>query len=451
MPRPTGLSLTAKVLIGMGLGVVAGLAINLTGPHAEGGFVQAWLVDGLFGVVGRIFVNALTMLVVPLVFFSLVCGVCGIGHLRVLGRVGLKSLLLYLMTTGIAVSIAIAAATGSGIGRGMEIESDASFVASAAPSFIDVLVNLVPRNPIDAMARGEMLQVICFALLVGVSIVMVGRKAAKLVAAFEIGNEIMMKMVMIVMAVAPYAVFALLARAISQLGFDLLASLLGYVLVVAGTLLLHLFVVLPIVLRLFTGLPVRAFLAKMRNVQLFAFSTSSSNATIPVTMRTVTQRLGVDNSVASFTVPFGATVNMDGTAIMQGVATIFIAAVYGVELDLVGYLTVIAMAVLASIGAAGVPGVGLILLSMVFLQVGLPVEGIGLIIGVDRILDMMRTSVNVTGDAVVSVIVARSERRFDESIYRDPEAGLVADAIAIDEAAEAELAKVVESTRTAQR
>ncbi|WP_281054684.1 dicarboxylate/amino acid:cation symporter [Thiothrix nivea] len=216
-----------------------------------------------------------------------------------------------------------------------------------------------------------------------------------------------------------------------------------------AALFFHLFITLMLTLKLLSGLNPFTFISKMRNVQVFAFSTASSNATIPVTLRTVTERLGVNNSVASFTVPFGATINMDGTAIMQGVATVFIANVYDVELGMSGYLTVIAMAVLASIGTAGVPGVGLIMLSMVFTQVGLPVEGIGLILGVDRLLDMIRTAVNVSGDAVVSTIVAKSEGKLDQSVYDDPDAGVVTDdALELDEAVEQELAGVVEATHS---
>jgi Na+/H+-dicarboxylate symporter len=200
-----------------------------------------------------------------------------------------------------------------------------------------------------------------------------------------------------------------------------------------------------VILKLFTRLNPLIFLKKMRNVQVFAFSTSSSNATIPVTLKTVTDRLGVNNSVASFTVPFGATINMDGTAIMQGVATVFIANAYGVELGVTGYLTVILMSVLASIGTAGVPGVGLIMLSMVFVQVGLPIEGIGLILGVDRLLDMIRTAVNVTGDATVSVVVAKSEGKLDESIFNDPNAGVLRDDVVhIDKGVQSEIAEFVE-------
>ncbi|HFQ62402.1 MAG TPA: dicarboxylate/amino acid:cation symporter, partial [Epsilonproteobacteria bacterium] len=227
----------------------------------------------------------------------------------------------------------------------------------------------------------------------------------------------------------------------------LLADLAGYVLVLIAALMIHLFVTLMSILKMFSGMSPSIFLRKMRETQIFAFSTSSSNATIPVTLRAVTDRLGVDNSVASFTVPFGATINMDGTAIMQGVATVFIANAYGVDLGITGYLTVILMSVLASIGTAGVPGVGLIMLSMVFTQVGLPVEGIGLILGVDRLLDMIRTAVNVSGDAAVSVIVAKSEGKLDASVFNNPDAGkLTDDDLDIPDEVEHEIAEVIKET-----
>jgi len=448
MAETKSMSLTTKVLMGMALGIGVGLLINLMGLNAPGGFVNDYIVNGVFLVVGKMFVNALKMLVVPLVIFSLICGVCGIGDIRVLGRVGGKAFALYIMTTAIAIATAIVIASTFGIGQGMNQATDAEFSGKESPPLTQVLIDIIPSNPIQSMANGDMLPVIFFSILIGVSMLLVGRKAAGFVQGVEVANEIMMKMVNIVMAVAPYAVFALIAKAIAELGLDLLASLAGYVAVLVGALFFHLFVTLMVVLKVFSGLSPTMFLKKIRNVQVFAFSTASSNATIPVTMRTVTERFGVNNSVASFTVPFGATINMDGTAIMQGVATVFIANVYGVELGAAGYLTVILMSVLASIGTAGVPGVGLIMLSMVFAQVGLPIEGIGLVLGVDRLMDMIRTAVNVSGDATVSCIVAKSEGKLDASIYNDPDAGIidVADELHIDETVEAEMAELVTDT-----
>lgn len=448
MSETKKMSLTAKVLLGMGLGIVAGLMINLTGMNAPGTFINDYIVNGVLLVAGKMFVNALKMLVVPLVIFSLICGVVGIGDVRVLGRVGGKSFALYMMTTAIAIATAIVIASTFGIGSGMNQTTDATFEGSESPPLSQVLIDIIPSNPIQSMANGDMLPVIFFSILFGISMLLVGKKISGFVQMVEVANEIMMKMVNIVMAVAPYAVFALIAKAVAELGLDLLASLAGYVAVLVGALLFHLFVTLMVVLKVFSGLNPITFLKKIRNVQIFAFSTASSNATIPVTMRTVTERMGVNNSVASFSVPFGATINMDGTAIMQGVATVFIANVYGVELGIAGYLTVILMSVLASIGTAGVPGVGLIMLSMVFAQVGLPIEGIGLVLGVDRLMDMIRTAVNVSGDAAVSCIVAKSEGKLDQSVFNDPEAGVidVADALHIDESVESEMADLVAAT-----
>jgi len=439
------MTLTTKVLIGMGLGIAVGLFINLLGLNGEGSFINEYVVNGFFHIMGKMFVTALKMLVVPLVFFSLITGVLGIGDINALGKVGAKSFVLYMLTTAIAIAVGIGLAATIGIGEGVKMSTDVAFTAKEAPALSSVLIDIIPSNVINAMALGKMLQIIFFSILVGISILMVGKKAEPIVELIEIGNEIMMKMVNIVMAVAPYAVFALLAKAIANLGLGLLADLAGYVLVLIAALMIHLFVTLMSILKIFSGMSPSIFLKKMRETQIFAFSTSSSNATIPVTLRAVTERLGVNNSVASFTVPFGATINMDGTAIMQGVATVFIANAYGVELGITGYLTVILMSVLASIGTAGVPGVGLIMLSMVFTQVGLPVEGIGLILGVDRLLDMIRTAVNVSGDAAVSVIVAKSEGKLDESIFNDMDAGKITeDDLDISDEVEKELADVIQ-------
>ena len=441
------MSLTLKVVIGMGLGIAIGLFFNLSGLNADGSFVNTYIVDGLFHVMGKMFINALKMLVVPLVFFSLICGVCGIGNLNTLGRVGSKSFALYMLTTAIAITIAMTIALTAGIGEGMNLASTASFTAKEAPPLTDVFINIIPSNPVKAMANGDMLPLIFFSILLGISMLMVGKKAKGLIEGAEIANEIMMKMVNIIMSVAPYAVFVLIAKSMANLGTELLGQLIGYVLVLVGALFVHLFVTLMLVLKFFSGLSPIMFLKKIRSAQVFAFSTASSNATIPVTLRTVTERMGVNNSVASFTVPFGATINMDGTAIMQGVATVFIANIYSAGLGTAEYITVILMSVLASIGTAGVPGVGLIMLSMVFAQVGLPIEGIGLILGVDRLMDMIRTAVNVSGDAVVSTIVAKSEGQLDLSIYSDETAGIVMnDDLYVDQLVEQELAEAVQNT-----
>tara|TARA_R110002050_G_scaffold1244_2_gene8516 strand:- start:45469 stop:46827 length:1359 start_codon:yes stop_codon:yes gene_type:complete len=448
MEKTKSTSLTMKVVIGMILGISTGLAINLSGLNVIGSFINTYIVDGAFYVLGKMFINALKMLVVPLVFFSLICGVCGIGNIKILGRVGSKSFALYLLTTAVAIATAITLAASMEIGQGMNLTSTSQFTASVAPPLTDIFINIIPTNPVKAMANGDMLPLIFYSILAGISLLMVGKKASRLIEIAELANEVMMKMVTIVMSVAPYAVFALIAKAMAELGLDLLSQLAAYVLVLVSALLLHLFVTLMIVLKVFSGLSPSIFITKIRNAQVFAFSTASSNATIPVTLKTVIERMGVNNSIASFTVPFGATINMDGTAIMQGVATVFIANIYGVDLGITGYLTVILMSVLASIGTAGVPGVGLVMLSMVFAQVGLPVEGIGLVLGVDRLMDMLRTAVNISGDAVVTTIVAKSENKLDVNIYTDSNAGSVSvgDGLHLDETVELEMTAVIKNT-----
>ena len=435
------MGLTGKIIVAMVLGIILGLFLNYSGLNGEGSFVNTYITNGVFAIIGKLFVNSLKMLVVPLVLISLICGVCGIGDIRLLGRIGTKTFMIYMMTTALAIATAIGLGVLFGIGKGMNIESEATFEAASAPPLLDVFSNIIPSNPISAMANGDMLSIIFFAILIGISILMVGKPAKGLVQSLELINEVILKMVTIIMNLAPYGVFALLAKAMSELGFELILSLLSYMAVLVGSLVFHFFVTMMIVLKVSSGLSIKTFLAKMREVQIFAFSTSSSNATIPITLRTVTKRMGVNNSVASFTVPFGATINMDGTAIMQGTATIFIANIYGIDLGVTEYLTVILMSVLASIGTAGV---GLIMLSMVFAQVGLPIEGIGLILGVDRILDMLRTAVNVGGDAAVTTIVAKSEGKMDLALYNDPNAGAkdVFDGH-IDEENEREFSKVM--------
>jgi len=420
------MDLTKKILIALVAGAVIGLVLNLTGLMSAN-FIDVYLVDGVFAVVGKLFVNALKMLVVPLVIFSLIPGIIGIGDIRLLGRVGAKSFGLYLFTTAIAIATAIGAGVLFGIGKGVSIETDSAFTAREAPSFVDVVTSIIPSNPVMAMANGEMLAVIFFAVIFGVSLLAVAKEAPDIVSWIEQMNKVMMKMVTLVMHFAPYAVFCLMAKAVAQLGLDLLLNLIEYALVLALVLVFHATGTLMLLLKFIGGLSPIVFLKKVRTAQVFAFSTASSAATIPVTMRTVQERLGADRSVSSFTVPLGATINMDGTAMMQGVATVFIANIYGIDLGLFDYLTVIAMAVLASIGTAAVPGAGLIMLTLVFNQVGLPVEGIALILGIDRLLDMVRTAVNVTGDAAVSVIVANSEAKLDKERYADPHAGVLED------------------------
>jgi Na+/H+-dicarboxylate symporter len=382
-------------------------------------FIKVFLVDNIFHIVGQIFIDSLKMLVVPLVFISLVCGTAALGDISKLGRLGGKAILFYITTTALAITLALGLAIMIAPGENFNLTSATAteFTAKEAPSLAQTIINIVPNNPIEAMANGDMLPLIVFALLCGISIVMAGEAGKRIEKQFNDYNEIMMQMVNILMKLAPLGIFCLIAKTFALQGIDLIKPLLGYFLVVTTALFIHGFVSYPILIKLLSGLSIRKFLQKMRSVQVFAFSTASSNATIPINIKNAENKLGVDNSIAAFTIPLGATINMDGTAIMQGVATVFIANVYAIDLTIADYLTVIMTATLASIGTAGVPGVGLIMLAMVLNQVGLPVEGIALIIGVDRLLDMMRTAVNVTGDAAATIIIAKSENALDKISY----------------------------------
>ncbi|KAB0465329.1 MULTISPECIES: dicarboxylate/amino acid:cation symporter [Vibrio] len=415
------MSLTGRVILGMVAGILTGFAIQSL--FAESGFVNNYIVNGLFEVGGQIFVASLKMLVVPLVFVSLVCGTSSLKDLSTLGRMGGKTLALYIGTTAVAITLALTIGNLFQPGAGADLTAASSFKSTDAPSLGQVIIDMFPTNPIQAMAEGKTLQVIVFAVLFGIAISAAGKPGERIAAVFSDLNEVIMKLVALLMNLAPYGVFFLMAKLFSSLGLSAIWNLAEYFLVLAGTLLLHGLVTYSAMLKGFTGLSPITFLRKMEDAIMFAFSTASSNATIPVTMETAKNRMGVDNKVASFTVPLGATVNMDGTAIMQGVATAFIAQAYNIDLTMGDYLMVILTATLASVGTAGVPGVGLVMLAMVLNQVGLPLEGIALIMGVDRLLDMIRTAVNITGDSAVTIIVAKSEGAFDETRFNDPAAG----------------------------
>ena len=419
------MSLTQRILIAMGVGVGLGALLQwlaLPQDHLFNAVVLNGFIDGG----GRIFIALLKMLVVPLVFVSLVCGAASLGDTGSVGRLGGKTIGLYLMTTAVAVSLAmlIALTTDPGLGgeSASSMASASTFEPKTAPSVKDTFINVVPSNPIAAMADGKMLQVILFALLFGLALSKAGASGEKLRAFFSDLNDVMMRLISMIIALTPIGVFCLMTQLGATLGLAEIAKVAMYFATIVIALLVHASLVYPLLLKTLTGLNPLVFLRKMREALLVAFSTSSSGATLPVTLRTVEYKLGVQNNVASFAVPLGATINMDGTAIMQGVATVFIAQFYGIDLGLSALLTVVLTATLASIGTAAVPGVGLITLTLVLDQVGLPVEGIALIIGVDRLLDMLRTAVNVTGDATVATIVASSEGQLDREVFSASEA-----------------------------
>ena len=406
------MSYTTRILLSMFLGIFFGSLINNL-------FLDYSLVVfsiEIFSALGTIFISSLKLMVVPLVFFSLVTGVAQITDSSKLGSISIKAIFLYLATTSIAISLALFFSNFINIGSGAGLISEAKFVTPTPPSLKEVFVNIFPTNPIAAMANGEMLQIIVFSLLVGLGVKSLS-SSENLINFFVSGNNLMLKIVELIIWFAPIGIFCLLTDIFSQIGFSIIYDLAGYFFLLIAVLMFHGIFVYSFFLYFFTGLNPIVFYSKLKEVILFAFSTSSSSATMPLTLKTAKDKLGVDQSVASFTIPLGATINMDGTAIMQGVATVFIAQVYGIDLTMTNFLMVILTATLASIGTAGVPGVGLIMLAMVLQQVGLPVEGIALIIGVDRLLDMVRTSVNVCGDSMIACLISSSENNLSQEIF----------------------------------
>ncbi|WP_427340351.1 dicarboxylate/amino acid:cation symporter [Caloranaerobacter sp. DY30410] len=409
-------SLTQKILIGLILGVFFGIILN----KLPSGFIKdTIIIDGILKLVGGIFINSIKMLVVPLVFVSLVVGASSIGDINKLGRVGVKTIAFYLITTCIAITLALIVANIIDPGIGLDLSNiiKKEPTIGTAKSFVDVVIDMVPINPIASLANGTMLQIIVFALLTGVTMALIREKAQPVIDIFNSLNEIMMKMVMIIMLIAPYGVFALITNTFATVGFKAMVPLLKYMAAVIIALIIHAGLTYMGILGGLGKLNPIQFLKNFAPAMSVAFSTASSNGTLPVTIETIEQRCGVSKNIASFTLPLGATINMDGTAIMQGIAVVFISQVYGINLSLQAFLTVILTATLASIGTAGVPGVGLITLSMVLQSVGLPVEGIALIMGIDRLLDMCRTVVNITGDAVCTIVVSKSEGEFDKEVY----------------------------------
>ena len=419
------LTLTNQTFLAMVLGLLLGtlghwLAGQSWVPDIVNYSLNEVFIENILAAVGKIFVNTLKLLVVPLVFVSLVCGTCSPNGDVSLGRIGGKTFMLYLLTTAVAIALALLIGVLVQPGAEANLSSEQTFNPKQAPPLQQVLINIFPSNPIKAMSEGNMLQVIVFSILLGVSISRSGDVGVRVAETFKNWNTVIMKLVEVVMIIAPYGVFSLIAVLFAEKGITFIGDLAKYFFTVVAVLLLHALGTFNLLLVALAKISPIKFFSKMRPVLMFGFSTASSGATMPLTLKVVEEKLGVDNKVASFTVPLGATINMDGTAIMQGVATVFIAQAYGIGLGIEDYLLVITTAVLASIGTAAVPGAGMITLAMVLGQVGLPVEAIGLIIGVDRLLDMIRTAVNITGDATVSCVIAKSENEFNDEVFNSP-------------------------------
>ena len=411
------LGLSTKIFIALLTGAVAGVLIHYFMPDSS--FKNDILMNGILYVLGNGFIRLMQMLVVPLVFCSLVCGSMAIGDTKTLGKVGIKTIIFYILTTALAISLALGVASliNPGVGMDITVTEGTTTSATASINFAETLLNIIPKNIFESLATGDMLPVIVFALFVGIMLAKLGNKASTVANFFSQFNDVMMEMTMAIMKAATIGVFCLIAKTFAGIGFDAFVPMLKYMISVILALALQCFGVYQILLFIFTRLNPFKFIKKFFPVMAFAFSTSTSNATIPMSVDTLSKKIGVSKRISSFTIPLGATINMDGTSIMQGVAVIFIAQAYGMSLTPSAILTVIATATIASIGTAGVPSVGLVTLSMVLSSVGLPTEGIALIMGIDRILDMLRTAVNITGDAVCTTIIAKLEGAFNKEIF----------------------------------
>ena len=415
-PKPwfKRLSLTTWIFIALILGVLAGLALQ-GAPDIADTYIKPF---------GTIFLNLIKMIVVPLVLFSIIAGVVSLDDVKKVGAIGGKTILFYLVTTGFAVTLGLIFANVMNVGAGYVMDTqDLSYEATDPPSFIDTIVNIFPSNFFQPMADATMLQVIVIAVVFGFGMIAAGKKAKPVIDICNALSDVCIAIMRGIILVAPFGVFGLICPVIANNGIDVLRPLLWLIVVAYVAMICQIALVYSGIIKVFARMSPLMFLRKFFSVAAFGFSTATSNATIPLNIETLEKKMGVDRRISSFTIPLGATINMDGTAIMQGVAVVFTAQLFGVPLGPAEYATVIATATLASIGTAGVPSVGLITLSMVFDAVGLPLEGIALIMGIDRILDMCRTAVNITGDAVVTSIVAKQAGRVDMAVFRDPDAG----------------------------
>ena len=413
------LGMTTWILIALGAGIVCGIVCNnVIEPDS---WADVYIIEGVCYVFGQGFIRLMQMLVVPLVFCSIVCGAASMSDPKMLGKVGGGTIIMYLCTTALAITIALIIASFTNPGIGLDMASIVQVEPKAAEEqkFVDVLLNIIPTNIFAALSAGTMLQVIFFALILGFILGNLGKKVATVNRFFTQFNAVMMYMIQLVLKVAPIGIFCLITRTFCNLGINGILPMVNFIGTVYLGLVIQLLVVYMLLLFIFTRLNPLHFLKKMWPVMVFAFSTSSSNATIPLNMETLEKRMGVDPKVASFTIPLGATINMDGTAIMQGAAVIFAAQAFGIDLPTSALLSVVVTATAASIGTAGVPGVGTIMLTMVFSTVGLPVEGVAMIMGIDRILDMGRTAVNVTGDGVVTTCIASLCGMLDKNVFRN--------------------------------
>ena len=400
-------NLTKSIFFGFFFGIIAGILTGYISNFYES--LSSSIVN-IFDFGGSVFLKVLKMLVVPIVFFSLVSRVANLNNIASLGRIGLKTLSLYIFTTILAITISLSVGNILDPGSTVSVVSEEKILnINSPPSIGSAFLNIIPENPFKSLVEGDMLQIIFFAILFGGCMASIKQNKVLLDLVFKL-NDLVLKMLEVLMKIAPLGIFCLIAKTFSSQGIDSILELLKYFIGVVIVLFIHLFVVYLPLVKLIAKVNIINFFSGLKQALLFAFSTSSSSATIPITLNNLEKSFNVKKKVSSFTVPLGATINMDGTAIMQGMATIFIANFYGIEIIFTDFLTIILTAALASIGTAGVTGVGMIMLGMVLNQVGLPLEGIAIVMGVDRLLDMLRTSLNVAGDATVTLLINKLEK-----------------------------------------
>lgn len=401
--EPKKMALWLKILIGMIAGIIAGM---LLGNNAE--YIKP---------IGQLFISAIKMLIVPLIFCSLIVGVTSMKDTTKMGRIGVKSIVFYLATTAVAISIGLGLGLLFEPGAGLNMVATTVADAKPSPTLVDTIVGLVPKNPVGSLASGNILQIIVFALSLGIALNLIGEKGEPASKMFESLADAMYKLTELVMKLAPYGVFALMAWVSGKYGLDVLLPLIKVIGLVYLGCIIHVLVLGGGFVGLLGKLNPQRFYKGIIEAQIIAFTTTSSSGTLPASIKCATQNLGVSRTVSSFVLPVGATINMDGTALYQGVLALFIAQAFGIDLTTTDYLTIIATATLASVGTAGVPGAGLIMLSLVLTTVGLPLEGIAIVAGIDRILDMARTTINVTGDLMVTLLIGKSEGELDETLY----------------------------------
>ena len=405
------MSFTKKIIVSMVLGIIFGVFINLIDISQSS--THSIIINGL-DLVSHLFLSALKLIIIPLIFFSIVCGIVSLSEDVSISRLGIKTISLYLITTVIAISLGLLFAS---------LISYEPVLVTDLNSEINVKDiksenNFFPNNIFKSMVDGNIIHLLIFSILIGISASRIKEKIKIFIKYVHEFNEVINELVKIIISFTPLAVFCILSKTFATQGLDTLIPLMGYFMTVVAVLLLHFFITFSLLLKIFTRLDPIIFYRNIKDVLVFTFSTSSSSASIPFTLKTANEKCGVDTSISTFSIPLGATINMDGTAIMQGCATFFLASLYGIDLGINEILIIVITATIASIGTAGIPSAGIIMLTVIFTQIGIPLEGITLLLGVDRLLDMMRTSVNVSGDLCISCIVASSEDKLDHNTFK---------------------------------